>query len=188
VTSRVDENGAAYAGSQLQTQLYVNKRTNTLDSAIRAEFSDLTEASFEWRSPLAEDGYREYWDAAFLKCLDLDEHVEALKAFWPKGGPHWDASATVTQPGLSEPGVLLVEGKSYADEMLKGSATTAKPGSDSRVRIESALAWTQGRLGLPLDVDGWANGPLYQNANRLTHLEWLRARCRDVAGAPAVYG
>jgi len=30
----VDENGAAFAGSQLQTQLYVSKRTADLNTAI----------------------------------------------------------------------------------------------------------------------------------------------------------
>ena len=41
--------------------------------------------------------------------------------------------------------------------------------------IEKALAWTQGILGIPLDTDAWT-GPLYQNANRLAHVYWLRSR------------
>ena len=175
MADRVDENGAAYAGSQLQTQLYVNKRTEQLDDAIRAAFDDLATATFEWRSPLADDHYAEYWDAAFLKCLNLDQHVDALARFWPKrGGPHWDALALVALPGESGAGVLLAEGKSYPNEMLKGSAASASD-LTSMATIEKALAWTQGRLGIPLDLAAWM-GPLYQNANRLAHVYWLRSR------------
>jgi hypothetical protein len=162
MADRVDENGAAYAGSQLQTQLYVNKRTTELDASIRAALPELADATLEWRSPLARDGYREYWDAAFLARLGLDEHVNALKRFWPTGGPHWDALALVYQPGDGRPGVLLAEGKRYPNEMLKGSGTTAAGGSPSRALIEKSLAWTQGRLGIPLDTNAWT-GPLYQN-------------------------
>jgi hypothetical protein len=175
---RVDADGSAFAGSQLQTQLYVNKRTDELDTAIRQALPALDGARLEWRSPLASEDYREYWDAAFLKVLGLDEHVEALARFWPTGGPHWDALAVFFRPEGAEPGVVIVEGKSYPGEMLNGSAAAAEPGSRSRTLIEQALAWTQGRLGIDLDVDSWT-GPLYQNANRLAMLLWLRQRGVD---------
>jgi hypothetical protein len=175
MADRVDENGAAYAGSQLQTQLYVNERTAQLDDAIVAAFPDLASASLEWRSPLAADSYREYWDAAFLRCLGLDDHVDALARFWPSGGPHWDALALVRLPDDDAPGVLLVEGKSYPNEMLKGSGTTAADGSASRTLIEKSLAWTQGCVGIPMNTAAWT-GTLYQNANRLAHAHWLRSR------------
>lgn len=174
MADRVDENGAAYAGSQLQTQLYVNKRTVQLDAAIRAAFVELGDATFDWRSPLADDHYAEYWDAAFLSRLHLDNHVGALAKFWPKrGGPHWDALALVTLPNAANAGVLLVEGKSYPDEMLRGSAAGATD-PESTATIEKALAWTEGILGIPLNTDAWT-GPLYQNANRLAHTYWLRS-------------
>ena len=175
MADRVDENGAAYAGSQLQTQLYVNKRTAALDDAIRAVFPELAGATLVWRSPLAGDGYREYWDTAFLQRLGLHKHVDALKRFWPTGGPHWDALGLVHLPDENTPGALLAEGKSYPNEMLKGSGTAASGGSPSRALIENSLAWTQGRLGIPLDTDKWT-GPLYQNANRLAHAQWLQSR------------
>jgi hypothetical protein len=69
---------------------------------------------------------------------------------------------------------MLAEGKSYPDEMLKGSSAGATD-PDSKRTIEKALAWTQGTLGIPLDVEAWT-GPLYQNANRLAHVYWLRSR------------
>src|SRR4051812_39438837 len=139
MADRTDENGAAYAGSQLQTQLYVNKRTETLNDAIRETFPELTEASFQWRSPLAADGYAEYWDRAFLEAVELGHHSTDLKAFWPRGGPHWDALAVVNVPGSTRPGVLLGEGKSYPGE-LYGSGSQAKPKSMSRTLIEKSLA------------------------------------------------
>lgn len=175
MADRIDQDGAAYAGSQLQTQLYVNKRTEQLDAAIRAAFTELSDAAFEWRSPLADDHYAEYWDAAFLKRLNLDDHVDALANFWPKrGGPHWDALAVVALPRQPTTGVLLAEGKSYPDEMLKGSPAGATDPT-SKCTIEKALAWTQGTLGISFDLAGWT-GPLYQNANRLAHVYWLRSR------------
>jgi hypothetical protein len=175
MTAGANDIGAAHAGSQLQTQLYVNWHTPQLDEAIRAVFPQLANATFEWRSPLAGDQYREYfWDAAFLERLDLHEHVDALKRFWPTGGPHWDALALVHVSGEDDTGVLLAEGKSYPNEMLRGSPAGATDPT-SRARIEKTLAWTQGRLGVALDTDPWV-GPLYQNANRLAHLCWLRSR------------
>jgi len=170
---RVDEAGAAYAGSQLQTQLWVNQRADELNEAIRARFPDLAAAEITWRSPLAEDGYVEYSGSAFLRALGLDEHQQALRSFWPARGPQWDALAVLSRPGI-QPGVLLVEGKSYPDEMLKGSPTASGPGSSNRRLIDSSLAWTRGKLGAPEDyADDWS-GALYQNANRVAHLLWLR--------------
>lgn len=175
MTDRVDANGAARAGSQLQTQLWVNKRCAQLADAIRSEFADLADAEFDWRSPRADDKYAEYWDARFLQRLGLDDHTEALAEFWPaRGGPHWDALALVRFPDEPVGGVLLAEGKSYPAEMLKGSPAKATDPQSIRA-IENALAWTQGVLGVQLDTRTWT-GALYQNANRLAHVCWLRSR------------
>lgn len=174
MTDRVDATGAARAGSQLQTQLYVNERRDEVNYELLAEFPELTGARIEWRSPLADDGYREYWDAGFLDRVRLAEHAAGLKSFWPTGGPHWDALATVHEPGGLRPGVLLVEGKSYPAE-LRGGGCKAEPGSVSRELIEQSLAWTQERLGVTNQTaENWC-GPLYQTANRLAHLCWLRS-------------
>lgn len=172
---RVDTTGAASAGSQLQTQLYVNQRTDALDDAVRAEVPELAGARFEWRSPVAADNYREYWDAAFLKRVGLDEHAAALEEFWPTGGPHWDALAVVHGPGDDSPGVLLVESKSYPNEMLKGSGTASPSGTPNRELIEASLAWTRKQLGVADKSAADWTGPLYQNANRVAHLLWLRS-------------
>ncbi len=156
----------------------MNKRRAELDAAIHAEFPELAEATFDWRSPVAPDRYREYSDVAFLRCVRQEQHVEALAQFWPTGGPRWDALAVVDLPN-EDPGVLLVEGKSYPAEMLKGSPLGADVQADSRRRIEKAIAWTQGWLGLPLEDQTWT-GRLYQNGNRLAHLCFLQSQ-----GVPA---
>jgi hypothetical protein len=175
VAERVDANGVAYAGSQLQTQLYVNQRASELGAAIRVEFPELTDATIQWRSPLASESYAEYWDRAFLDNGGLSQHAAELKAFWPSGGPHWDALAAVTVPGSNRPGVLLAEGKSYPGE-LYGSGCQAKPGSQSRALIENSLANTQRTLGVTDRTPADWCGPLYQSANRLAHQQWLRTR------------
>jgi hypothetical protein len=173
MSPRQDEDGAAFAGSQLQTQLYVNRRTDALDDAIRAAFSELAGATLEWRSPLAADSYREYWDKAFLNCLDLSDLAAKLPVFWPTGGPHWDALGLAHLPGDDQPGVLLVEGKSYPAELF-GSGMGAKPDSDSYNLIVKSLGWTQDKLGVTGKTpQNWC-GRLYQSANRLAHLYWLR--------------
>jgi hypothetical protein len=174
MADRVDQNGAAYAGSQLQTQLDVNKRTAELDTAIRVEFPQLVGATFDWRSPLVADNYREYYGAAFLERVDLGQHVPDLEQFWPSRGPQWDALAVLRRPDDDRPGVLLVEGKSYTDEMLKGAPTTSPPGTPNRQRIDESLSWAQQRIGMQggTAAADWT-GVLYQNANRLAHLVWL---------------
>src|SRR5580704_7100483 len=145
MAQRVDATGAAFAGSQLQIQLHVNRRTDQLDEAIRSAFRELRGATFQWRSPVAEDHYREYWDKAFLERLGLGHHAADLADFWPRGGPHWDALAAVTREGDTRPGVLLVEGKSYPNEMY-GGGSAAAPKSASRMLIEQSLGSTQSFL------------------------------------------
>jgi hypothetical protein len=174
VTDRVDEHGAAYAGSQLQTHLYVNKRTSQLNEALAAAFPDLDAADIGWSSPLANDGHREYWDKPFLERVGLTQHADQLKAFWPAGGPHWDALAGVRFDGSERPGVILGEGKSYPGEFY-GGGCAAKPGSASCELTETSLYWTGQQLGvIGKTADDWC-GPLYQSANRLAHLCWLRS-------------
>jgi hypothetical protein len=184
---RVDENGAADAGSQLQTQLYVNQRPGQLDDAIRAEVTDLAEATFSWRSPLAADDYAEYWDKAFLKEVGLSHHAADLKAFWPTGGPHWDALATVNLAGSDRPGVLLGEGKSYPGE-LYGSGCQAKPNSLSRALIEKSLAKTQELLGVRTKTpDDWCGPALPERQPPRARLLAAFARRARLARAPPVH-
>jgi hypothetical protein len=166
--ARVDDAGAAHKGSQRQTQLWVNHRPDEVGRSLGAVLPELADASIEWRSPLAEEGYAEYRDGAFLAALDLSDHAGALAEFWPQRGPVWDALALVEVDG--ERGVILVEAKSYPGELF-GPGCRALP--KSRTRIETALAGTQEALGLDVDPGNWS-GRMYQTANRIAHWYWLR--------------
>jgi hypothetical protein len=170
MSGRTDGAGAAFAGSQLQTQLYVNRRSRELEAAIRDEFAELDHARFEWRSPLVDDRYREYWDDQFLRRLGFEDAAAALTWFWPMGGPHWDALALVKRR-QERPGILLVEGKSYPAE-LYGTGSAAKS-TRSIELIERSLEWAQREVGVEGRTPKEWSGRLYQDANRLAHLYWL---------------
>lgn len=173
-TPRVDPLGRAFKGSQLQIQIYVNRRRADLDDAIRVALPDLIDSvEIDWRTPIAADGYREYHDSAFLRRVGLDRHEAALSEFWPRGGPHWDALARLRSDGID--GVLLVEAKSYPEEMR----STCKASPPSRERIDAALASTAAWLGVER-TPAWTDD-YYQFANRLAHLWFLR----EVTQVPA---
>jgi hypothetical protein len=97
-----------------------------------------------------------------------------LAELWPQGGPVWDALARVTLHGSRGPGVLLVEAKSYPQELYSNGCCASEV---SRGQIVRALQNTQRWLGV--EQTDWT-GPLYQSANRLAHLYFLR----EVAGVP----
>lgn len=177
---RADAQGRAFKGSQLQVQIYVNRRQQELEQKLRDELETLDQmaARFEWVSPLELERFVEYQDVAFLRAVGLERLAPELASFWPtRGGPVWDGLARVHLRTGGQ-GVLLVEGKSYPNELF-GPGCTAKA-DRSRQLIRSALEQTQTWLGLPVGADRWL-GRLYQSANRLAHLYFLR----EVAGIEA---
>jgi hypothetical protein len=179
-SSRTDPTGCAYAGSQLQIQLWVNCRRAALDRRVCETLPSLAAArpEIEWVSPIRQDGFAEYQDADFLQRVGLARLTDDLRSFWPKGGPCWDGLAVVRLGGSrAATGVLMVEAKSYPGEIHGGGCKAAAP--RSRTRIEDALAATKRWLGAPPDAD-WT-GPLYQSANRLAHLYFFT----QVAKVPA---
>ena len=93
MSARTDEAGRAYKGSQLQIQIYVNRRCDELNAQVTQTFPELASAHFHWVSPLEEQRYLEYRDEDFLKVLGLSRLQEELTRFWPRGGPCWDALA-----------------------------------------------------------------------------------------------
>ncbi len=161
---RCDASGRAFAGSQRQIQEYVNSNSGALDRAIVAALSLL--GAIRWVSPLKSDLYREYQDFAFLNALGMNEFRGELSAFWPKGGPVWDALGVVSDTE----GVLLVEAKSHVPE-ISGSGCCAKATQSIR-KIDSSLTATKRWLGVSLERD-W-KGTYYQTANRLAHLYFFR--------------
>jgi hypothetical protein len=174
---RRDVRGCAFAGSQLQLQIYVNRRRIELRRAVLKGLPLLAsqQPSLQWVSPLEASGFREYRDGDFLRALGLGRLASELAGFWPSRGPCWDALAVVDRPG-KKPGVLLVEGKSYPAEVRGGGARPSAQAS--RERIITALACTQRWLGVPVEPGRWM-GDLYQSANRLAHLYFLREQRVD---------
>lgn len=166
---RVDATGRAFAGSQKQLQTCVNEREREFSKKVLGALNPppVSGADLRWVSPLAGDGFKEYQDAEFLARLDLGAHADALREFWPKGGPCWDALALVT--GCVPQGVVLVEAKSHISEM-ESDCTAKDPAS--KARIEASLAATKRRLGVDSGVD-WMKGH-YQAANRYAHVLFLR--------------
>jgi hypothetical protein len=166
---RVDAVGRAYAGSQRWIQHFVNREPRLLNEAILAAMPSLAALApeIEWVSPLERQRYAEFRDDEFLTALGLDRLSAALRDFWPRRGPQWDALARLRWNGGE--GVLLVEAKSYFGE-LYGAGCMASP--RSRARIEAALARAKAWVGASETAD-WC-GPLYQYANRLAQLYWMR--------------
>ena len=178
--------GAARAGSQLQLQIYVNRRPEELNAGLVDCLPSLSEEKpeLEWRSPLKSDQYAEYRDAAFLEQVGCAELAPFLAEFWPSRGPRWDGLA-IAHLASGEDGIVLVEAKSYPDEMYGPGGKAGESGSDSAIanrnQIVSALQATQEWLGMDAaDGEHWMGrveeerGSLYQAANRLAHLYWLR--------------
>ena len=170
--SRVDELGRAFAGSQLQIQIYVNRREEELYQAVLNALPSLASLSprVHWVSPLESKKFIEYKDAEFLRAVGLAHLSPKLKELWPLRGPNWDALAAVEidkSPGGR--GVVLVEAKSHPSEIYGGGCQASSPASLSM--IETALQQTKRWLGVAAYAD-WT-GPLYQSANRLAHLYFL---------------
>ena len=163
--SRVDSTGRAHAGSQRQIQTYVNEKTNALNSAIAQALPryNLDQQDIDWVSPLAADTYSEYRDSEFLERVGYGHLAPALRKFWPRNGPCWDALARI------EGGCLLIEAKSHVAEIYgEGCGASLR----SKQKIQAALDSTKAWLGVSSEVD-WT-GRLYQSANRYASLCFLR--------------
>lgn len=168
---RTDAHGRARAGSQLQTQLFVNRFQDEFNRAILDQLPDLaaTAPTIQWISPLSSEGYGEYRDREFLGKVGLESLVPDLLQFWPARGPRWDALAVLRFEG-EKPGVLLVEAKAHTAEIL-GSGCGA--GGDRRALIQRRLNEFAARLGMARLPDSWLEA-YYQAANRIAHLMFLR--------------
>ena len=150
-------------GSLRNIQVLVNQSPALLADKIveklKIELSDIT-----WVSPLKDDEYAEYSDGDFLKRLGLNELKVPLNHFWPEKGPQWDALGKG-----SDGEVFLVEAKANIPELLSGCEARAQK---SRRRIQRRFKETREFLKCRTSID-WTTG-LYQYANRLAHLYYLR--------------
>jgi hypothetical protein len=159
--------GRARAGSRLQLQEYVNVHTARLSQEISANTCSGSNATVRWVSPLASDNYREYRDAEFMNRLGLGSATDALRLFWPRGGPCWDALGLIDAfHSHSEPMPLLVEAKSHLSELYGSGCKAEQPHSIEK--IQSALSETKTYWNVNENAD-WM-GSLYQYANRLANL------------------
>jgi hypothetical protein len=186
LTARNVTRGRARRGSQRQLQDYVNEHEAMLTSAVLEVLPPRLrelDAHLEWVSPLAQNDYVEYRDADFIHAVGLGDCADELASFWPSGGPSWDALAIISDSeGKIRPGVILLEAKSHIREIY-GSGCQASP--HSREKIETALANAKHWCGAEMNAD-WT-GPLYQSANRLAHLYFIRERLKRQAWLVNVY-
>ena len=166
--------GRAARGSRRQLQDYVNRFPRCLNEAILGALPGAVSPpriQIEWLSPLESDNYREYRDRTFLEHLGLDDATGLLARYWPRLGPCWDGLGLIHGLKESRRGVLLVEAKSHVDE-VEGAGCRA---SDASLPlILEAFRETREWLGAD-ETPAWL-GPLYQTANRLAYLHFLRNR------------
>jgi hypothetical protein len=167
---RVDEKGRAYAGSQLSIQAWVNCRPEALAAGVLRglKLGDAPQA-LDWCAPLADEEFAEPRDQSFLRAIKLTSKRKDLAAFWPGGGPVWDAVGLLDRGDRNA--VILVEAKSYPAEVIGGGCKAAR-GGESRKQIERALDATATWLGISRP-DSWM-GKMYQSANRFAFVYFLR--------------
>ncbi len=164
--------GRAYKGSQLHLQDMVNSQPQQLNRLILSNSPSLhwyAATNPEWVSPLAKDDYMEYQDRRFLAAVGLHELSTKLADFWPRGGPVWDALATVRGKDGSQ-GIIVLEAKSHVSE-LSGFGYACRAQSKSLEKITASMNAVKQALGVKPEVD-WL-GDYYQYANRVAHLYFL---------------
>jgi hypothetical protein len=152
-------------------QWFVNHAPRVIDEQIGL-------GPIDWRSPLRDDEYAEYRDAAFLERIGVTLPKRPLEAFWPRGGPQWDA---LGRAATSE--AVIVEAKAHLNE-LYSPATGASESSLALVR--ASLAEAAASMNVPAGFD-WSK-QFYQYANRLAHAYLLdHVRCSRETGLRLFY-
>jgi hypothetical protein len=156
-------------GSLKWIQRAIAERWPDLEEPIRAQIG--LGCRIDWVSPLAQDEFAEYRDAAFLARLGLGHLAGDLARFWPARGPQWDAL------GRSDAGhVLLVEAKAHIGEFCSPASAA---GDASLGLIRRSLAWAGEWIGADPAASAMWHRQFYQYANRLAHLVWLREQDID---------
>lgn len=149
-------------GSEYWLREMVNRHTSVLNGHIKRAFG-WHNVEIEWKSPLRNDDYAEYYDQEFLDRLGLNDLRMSLREFWPKSGPRWDALACANQDRF-----ILVEAKAHIEECIDFKSR-ASPRALARIarRLDEAKA------AFRATADAYWHSPLYQMANRLAHLHFL---------------
>ena len=166
-------------GSQKWVQEIINLCPRLLNRLIQQKIASLSGREIQWTSPLEQDKFAEYRDAAFLENLDLQKFTEELEKFWPKMGPQWDALGRTADSEI----FILVEAKANVPELVSFCGAKDK---ESLKTISASLAETQGWLNCREPRVDWKCG-FYQYANRLAHLYFLRKKAHKEAYLVLLY-
>jgi hypothetical protein len=158
----------AAAGSQRWLQVAINRKPELLLGALRRSGAIARGTSITWRSPLEEEGFREYRDGSALAKADVKLKIP-LDSYWPACGPRWDAIG-ITSHGSP----LLIEAKAHIAE---AASSGTRASTESRMLINSSLIKAR-RFYAPRATADWGN-LFYQYANRLAHHYFLK-RLNDV--------
>jgi hypothetical protein len=184
---------SAMKGSKRHICWYVNEAPDQLDAALFSASPSLAGAAASeptWVSPLADEGYEEFWNERFLERLELlDDHLEAFREFWPfkpwvngkvnpRGTPHWDALARVPLADGTY-GAVMVEAKAHRGELVKRN-DKSKADAASLKKITKSLAVARDYYGVAATAPAWESR-YYQFCNRLAHLWWMN----EQANVPA---
>lgn len=150
----------AQAGSQRWLQIAVERHPQLLTEALRQCGALSRDVDITWRSPLRDDGFREYRDAQALRMAGISALPHrALKDFWPARGPVWDGIGV-----CSDGRPVFVEAKAHIPEAAS-PACRASPTSLERIRHSLSEAR---RAYAPKASADWS-GAFYQYANRLAY-------------------
>lgn len=168
------------AGSQIDLQLLV-AHPEVINEEILRLNPEWEGGTIKWFSPISDSNYREFYDNSFnegrfnKKEPTFWEGIPKpdFNEFWPKGGPHWDGIAVVTQKNGNK-SLILVEAKAHKKEL--SSNCGAK--ESSRSRIKERLEKTKKEEHL--SGEDWMK-KFYQFANRLTFLLHLRKSTNNAA-------
>ena len=160
-------------GSRLQLRSYLVGHRTDFDEYLQSFLhgAGARYSRLDWVSPVDSTNFAEYRDGDALRQLGLGHLEQALRGFWPDNGPCWDALAVARSAVVPDhPGIILLEAKSHRLEMCgSGCGATAMK---SKQKIDAALLLTQRWLSARPRVP-WTSH-LYQYANRLAHLYFLR--------------
>lgn len=150
----------ASAGSQRWLQVAINNAPHLLFDTFQPHLQLSSSDFITWRSPLAEDNFKEYRDATALRKLGIQFlPKKPLSEFWPQRGPVWDGLG-ITSDGR----YIFVEAKAHINEVAS-PGTRATPAS--LALIQQSLREAR-EYYAPHSQAAW-DGLYYQYANRLAH-------------------
>jgi hypothetical protein len=156
------EQRKAARGSQKWLQCAINADRSVLDSLLLPKLRNVK--TITWCSPLKNDQYAEYRDAAFLQKIGREDLTHELEEFWPPRGPQWDGLAQCDNGS-----VILVEAKAHIGELF---STCLAQAPESLKKIHAALDETAEYLRVKR-LAPWTHF-FYQLANRIAHVYFLR--------------